>query len=234
VPGAARPEVRRADCSLAPLTTIAGELVYALEDQSALVYISGMTVDADGAPNAYHPPPDTDLGLDDLANAGSEGNWWGLATDADGEPIVQGPDDPAPGFYVSTTSLFDPDLPITQRYVDATRIPFYVLPPAGRTQLGVHLGDLGMVVNTDNRQRAGAIFADVGPTDNLGEGSIALAAALGLPDDPRAGGASGGIAWVVFPGSGTGRPLPPETIAAGAEARFTDFGGMAQLDACFP
>jgi hypothetical protein len=32
------------------------------------------------------------------------GNWWALVT-RNGRPIVQGADDPAPGFYVSTTTL---------------------------------------------------------------------------------------------------------------------------------
>ena len=37
---------------------------------SAFFYESGMTIDADGAPNAYHPD---NTGLDDLANAGTPG-----------------------------------------------------------------------------------------------------------------------------------------------------------------
>ena len=41
---------------------------------SAFFYESGMTIDADGAPNAYHPG---NLGLDDLANAGAPGRWKG-------------------------------------------------------------------------------------------------------------------------------------------------------------
>ena len=68
-----------------------------------------MDIDADGSPHAYHPngsPP----GLDYLANAGSPGNWWGIATDnqkSSGNPVVQDSSDPAPGFYVATTALID-------------------------------------------------------------------------------------------------------------------------------
>ena len=47
-----------------------------LAGTSAFFYESGMTIDADGAPNAYHPD---NTGLDDLANAGAPGRWEGLA-----------------------------------------------------------------------------------------------------------------------------------------------------------
>ena len=47
-----------------------------LAGSRAFFYESGMTIDADGAPNAYHPD---NLGLDDLANAGTPGSWEGLA-----------------------------------------------------------------------------------------------------------------------------------------------------------
>lgn len=38
------------------------------------------------------------------ANAGRPDNWWGIVT-RHGEPVIQGANDPAPGCYVSTTSL---------------------------------------------------------------------------------------------------------------------------------
>ena len=83
-----------------------------------------MTIDADGAPNAYHPD---NTGLDDLKNAGAPGYWEGLAKDKDGEPFVQGPDDPFPGYYVSATALADRSKPVNDptRYVDASKIPFH-------------------------------------------------------------------------------------------------------------
>lgn len=231
---------RAAACDLVEIATVADVPLLQLAGQSPVYYAGHMTIDADGAPTAYHPPPDTDLGLDDLANAGGSGNWWGIVTDTgqpDGDPVVQGADDPAPGYYVSTTALQDSSLPPTdpRRYVDATQVPYLVLPfVAAIRELGISLGDFGMVVNRASGQRAGAIFADVGPTDNLGEGSIALADALGVPSDPSVGGASGGIVWVVFPGSGNGAPRDVATIASEAEALFAAFGGMPQIDACFP
>lgn len=89
---------------------------YRLADGS-IVFMGRLTVDADGAPKAYHPVGSK--GLDALANGGEPGNWWALATDAvdargrptcmsAGKPIVQGPDDPAPGFYVSRSTMTCP------------------------------------------------------------------------------------------------------------------------------
>src|SRR4051794_11780091 len=58
-------------------------------------------IDADGAYRAYHR--ESGRGLDLLAYAGHPGNWWGIVTHnlrPDGQPIVQGPTDPAPGYYI--------------------------------------------------------------------------------------------------------------------------------------
>jgi hypothetical protein len=71
----------------------------------AFVIRGGLRITADGSPRAYHRDPK--LGLDFLANAGSTGRWGGLVTDSKGEPVVQGENDPAPGYYVSLTSLQD-------------------------------------------------------------------------------------------------------------------------------
>jgi len=67
--------------------------IWHVPGDTAFFYEAGMTIDADGAPNAYHPD---NIGLDDLSNAGSPGYWMGLAKNADGEPFVQGPNDPFP------------------------------------------------------------------------------------------------------------------------------------------
>jgi len=167
----------------------------------AFFYEAGMTIDADGAPNAYHPE---NLGLDDLANAGSPGNWAGLAKDADGEPFIQGPDDPFPGYYVSETALADRSKPANDpaRYVDASKVPFVVLPGGMARELGARPGDFAAVFNERNGKSSYAIFGDVGPFDRLGEGSMALADNLGIRSDPRNGGARRGILYLVFPGSG--------------------------------
>ena len=77
-------------------------------DDSAFFYESGFMIDADGAYHAYHP--DNRSGLDYLGNAGRPGNWWALVTDnrkPSGNPVIQSKSDPAPGFYISTTTLED-------------------------------------------------------------------------------------------------------------------------------
>ena len=98
--------------------------IWRMPDSNAFFYESGMTIDADGAPNAYHPD---NTGIDDLANAGAPGSWQGLAKNQDGEPFVQGPNDPFPGYYVSATALADRTMPVNDpaRYIDATKIPLH-------------------------------------------------------------------------------------------------------------
>ena len=158
-------------------------------DDSAFFYEAGFMIDADGAYRAYHP--DGQPGLDYLGNAGTPGNWWALVTTngkPNGNPVIQSASDPAPGFYISTTSLQDPskDASDPRRYVDSESINFFVLP--GRLGLGAKLGDFGVVIRPANNDYDYAIFADVGPAAKIGEGSIALAAALGLPASPKNGG----------------------------------------------
>jgi Fungal chitosanase of glycosyl hydrolase group 75 len=182
-----------------------------LSGSSAFFYESGMTIDADGAPNAYHPD---NTGLDDLVNAGTPGRWEGLAKDADGEPFIQGPNDPFPGYYVSATALADHSKPVNDpaRYVDASRIPFLVLPGGMARQLGARPGDFAVVFNLQNGKSSYALFGDVGPYDRIGEGSVALAENLGIRSDARNGGARRGILYLVFPGSGNGSPRTIEEI----------------------
>src|SRR5437879_8905391 len=101
------------------------------DDSSAFFYESGLMIDADGAYHAYHP--DNKSGLVYLGNAGKPGNWWALVTDNEkpsGNPVVQSSSDPAPGFYISTTSLEDSsvDREDPRRYVRAESVNFFVLP----------------------------------------------------------------------------------------------------------
>ena len=53
-----------------------------------------------------------------------------------------------------------------------------------------------------------------GRIDRIGEGSVALAENLGIRSDARNGGARRGILYLVFPGSGNGRPRTIEEINA--------------------
>jgi hypothetical protein len=202
-----------------------------LPGNRAFFYESGMTIDADGAPNAYHPD---NSGLDDLANAGTPGIWEALAKDADGEPIIQGPNDPFPGFYVSATALSDRSKPVNDptRYVDASKIPFVVLPGGMARQLGARPGDFAVVFNLRNGKNSYAIFGDVGPYDRIGEGSVALAENLGIRSDARNGGTRRGVVYLVFPGSGNGRPRTNEEIHEEGQKLVQEWEDSFSLDTC--
>jgi hypothetical protein len=230
---------------LAPLkllTTVGGVAVRRRKGESAFFFTAGMSIDADGAPRAYHPalpgrPSGVPPGLDDLRNAGRPGHWFGIVTDAHGKPIVQRKSDPAPGFYVSATSLvYRNGLPARdpRRYVDASEIPFFVLPPPALHVGQARLGDFGAVWNRHNRRLALAILADLGPKTRIGEGSIALARALGIPDSPLTGGATGGIVYVVFAGSGNGFARPVGQIHAHGARLLKAWGGIPRLEAITP
>jgi hypothetical protein len=205
--------------------------IWHLPGNEAFFFEAGMTIDADGAPNAYHPD---NTGLDDLANAGSPGIWEGLAKDADGQPIVQGPDDPFPGYYISATALSDRSKSLNDpaRYVDASKIPYIVLPGSFARQIGARPGDFAVVLNQRNGKSSYAIFGDVGPSDRIGEGSVALAENLGIRSDARNGGTRRGILYLVFPGSGNGRPRTVDEIDSESEKLLESWGGNLKLTAC--
>ena len=226
------------------LATVGGVRVRRFAGEHALFFESGMTIDADGSPRAYHPalpgrPSGSPPGLDDLRNAGKPGHWFGVVTDSgkpDGKPVKQGPHDPAPGFFVSATALEHRDRPPhdPRRYVDASTIPYVVLAPEVERRGHARLGDFAMVWNRRNGKLAHAIFADVGPADHLGEGSIALARALGMPSDPKAGGQPGGVVYLVFAGSGNGKPRSASEIESNGKRLFRAWGGLPRLKKIFP
>ena len=114
------------NCSLTLKATIETFNVYKHNSSAYILYKAKMAIDADGSPQAYGP---NNSGLDWTANAGSPGNWWGVVTDVSGNPIIQGPSDPFPGLYVSTTSLVNSAFSTTNplRYVNSSTIPFFVL-----------------------------------------------------------------------------------------------------------
>jgi len=199
----------------------------------AILFHAGMYVDADGAPNAYGPQ---NRGLDFTANAVRAGRFVSVALNPDGNPVIQR-SGRSKGFYVSTTSLHNaagsPTAPST--YVDARKIPYIVLPPEFMKQFGVVLGDLAVVTNQRNGKTSFAIFADVGPHGKIGEGSVALARALGLNDDPRYGGTStSSIAYLVFPksGLGPGKLRSEREIRSSTLQVFRRWGGARRLRKC--
>ncbi len=206
---------------------------YRLAD-GAVVFVGRLTIDADGHPRAYGP---RGTGLDDLGNAGRPGNWWGLATDRrdcgpTGTPILQQAGDPAPGFFVSkTTMTAGTGCRRQDNYVHSGKIPYVALPPA-IAKIARNQGRLAVVHNPAGRATAFAVHADGAPPFGIGEGSMALARRLGLSDNPRRGGMNGrGLIYIVLPRQ-TGFPRDAADVDSRAQAAFTAWGGPARLAAC--
>lgn len=164
----------------------------------------GLAIDGDGANGssggiACYVPVGSGLpSLDYLANAGHPGNWWGIYCNG-GKPVLQDASMPVPGAYISTTSLQLHQWPANRpdRYIDAVAVPFIVVPKKFINAVpGIVLGCRataeykGVIVE--------AVSADVGP--DWGEGSIALAKALGIPGSPKSGGVTSGVIIRVYPG----------------------------------
>jgi hypothetical protein len=189
-----------------------------LNYDGSYTFLAGMTIDADGANGhdgsgrAAYGPPGTDP-LDHLANAGHEGNWWGIVTVA-GRPVVQHAGDPAPGYYISTTSYQREGMAITDpaRYLDSACEMFIVLPNHWRMQAaGIVLGCRAVVHDSETGREIECIVGDFGPRSHLGEASIALAKAFGINADPKTGGVEEHrFCYTFFPGSSrTGYELQP-------------------------
>ena len=145
-----------------------------------------MDVDVDGAPRAYGPPGSD--ALDYLSNAHSMGRPDAsivgyLVEDAPPHrPVVQGPHDPAPGYYVSQTAYEDESVENERdprRYVDASKINYIVLGRQARKK-GARLGDFVAVYSKRTHR---SVFGIVGDSGNPSgdEGSLHLLQALGYP-----------------------------------------------------
>ena len=145
-----------------------------------------MDVDVDGAPNAYGPPGTSplDVSRNALYRGRPGAEIVGYLTDDDDPsvPILQGPGDPYPGYYISQTAFTDPGIADPRnvlRYVDATRINYVVRGSAAKRR-GVQLGDFVVVFSKRTHRAVFAIVADDGnPSGD--EGSLHLLQALGYP-----------------------------------------------------
>ena len=221
-------DAQTVNCDLTLITTIEGFNVYEHNPSGAIIYKAKMYIDADGSPRAYGP---SNSGLDWTANAGSPGNWWGIVTDINGDPVIQGATDPYPGMYVSTTSLVNSAYGSTNplRYTNSESVPFYVLPTALVSLGAIHIGDIGYVYNTVTGLGCYAIYADSGPAGKLGEGSMYLADQIGINSNPKTGGTSSAIIdYLVFPQSGYGQGTIPsiQQIDSIATIHMTSIGGI--------
>jgi hypothetical protein len=184
-------------------------------NDSTLFTRAGATINADGSPHAYHK--DSNKALDYLSCAGHSGNWWGIVT-KNGKPIIQGPDDPAPGFYVSCTSLKVKGAPsIVRKQMDAETVPFIVLPGGAPF---AKLGDYCTVWYPKTESFVHGIFADVGPRTHWGEISYKMAQMLKLANtSPKNGGVSSGIYYFIYPNTG--------------KAEWNDYKGEREIDSLY-
>ena len=142
-----------------------------------------MTVDVDGAPKSYGP--DDKKALDNELNAHEGGKKSGAIVgyliDKKGKPIIQGDDDPAPGFYISTTAYHDvknKKKTDPLRYVNAAEINYTVLATSAKKK-GVETGDFCVVHAIKKKRTVFAIVGDTGHSSGA-EGSLALLQRLGF------------------------------------------------------
>ena len=224
----------RSLCSVEPeLFPLRQQDLAVINADGGVLFTAGMTIDADGAPNAYGPH---NRGLDYTANARGAHGWVALVTNEKGHPLLQ-KSGPYRGYYISTTSLQQgnvSDLHNPKKYIDATKIPYIALPSGFAKRFDISLGDLAVVVNRTNGRSAFAVFADVGPRGKIGEGSIALAKALGIPANPRHDSAVDGITYLIFPSSSLGgeNHITARTVKSAAARLYRRWGGRQRLDAC--
>lgn len=201
-----------------------------------------MAVDADGAPDAYHPD---DFGLDYLANAGYPAKqWWRdvLVVDPhDSDRAYTQKMGEYAGYFVSKTSLQDRSKAVTDptRYVDSRNIPYLVFPGDFYRSKGTGLlGDLGMAIHLPTQAKVAFVVADIGPgRASLGEVSISLAEGLGGDNvNPKNGDGvpPGEVLYIVFPYSSRvyGWPMGPEAISAAANKLYNAMGGDNAILAC--
>ena len=81
-----------------------------------------------------------------------------------------------------------------------------------------------------NGKSSFAIYADIG---TVGEGSVALADALGIRSDARQGGESDGILYMLFPGTGNQQPRAIDEIQSEGEKLLQDnWGRIKELSSC--
>lgn len=152
---------------------------------------------------------------------------FGVVAGEDGQPHLQGAEDPCPGAYLSTTSLIDGRWPPTSpnRYFDSVSLPGFVMPGHDLDEFHVLIGDLALI-----EYQGAEIWAQCFDTGNAGATKIELSVgacdALGIPSNARSGGCSSGVKVTILPGSramywdkGVVRPLSADQIQdAGRDA----------------
>ena len=124
--------------------------------------------------------------------------WWTADFDVDcdggrGAICMSDPD------YLPDTSAVDS----RGAPLDASTLPFIVIPLASTrfryADHGIRAGQVALVLYRD--RMVYGIFGDAGPAAIIGEGSFAMAEALGIPSNPSTGGVDSGVTYLVFTGA---------------------------------
>ncbi|GAB1331166.1 hypothetical protein ACE1SV_55050 [Streptomyces sennicomposti] len=107
------------------------------------------------------------------------------------------------------------------RRLNAERLPYIVLPAPSRVwdhrDHSVGGGSVAAVVYRGRVQYA--VVGDTGPRNLIGEASYAAARRLGIPADPRGGGARSGVTYIVFKHSRV-RPIEDHAAAVAEGERL--------------
>ena len=182
------------------------------EDDSLRVFFTADgDIDADGAngqnggPVAYKAD---NSGTEDLANGGMAIHHGKVICAQPGARniVILGPDNEPrvfPGGIIASKTWYrhrDKDEDDPAAYVDAETVPYIVVPPLiiNKTQ-GVVRGCKARV--TRGTKTVDCVVADSGPSNKIGELSIAAARALGLNPSPRHGGTdSPELLYELWPG----------------------------------
>ncbi|MFD8911689.1 glycoside hydrolase family 75 protein [Streptomyces sp. NPDC059575] len=118
-----------------------------------------------------------------------------LDIDCDGRPTAHCNRRTDPTF-AATTAFQQSD----GRMLNAEKLPYIVVPPAGprwsHRAHGIRGGSVAAVLYRDRLTYA--VVGDTGPRDIIGEASYATARALGIDPNPRYGGAPSGVTYIVF------------------------------------
>jgi hypothetical protein len=92
--------------------------------------------------------------------------------------------------------------------VDET--PYFVIPigkPANSKKRGIEIGQVAAIIY--NNRLVYAVYLDEGPSNLIGEASIATAKLVGVDTDPKTGGTEGPVTYIVFTGK-SGRITNPK------------------------
>ncbi|HEY9676834.1 MAG TPA: glycoside hydrolase family 75 protein [Drouetiella sp.] len=141
----------------------------------------------------------------------------GMTVDADGSPRARQID---PDGQANTSMRY-----ANNKSLNAEVVPYMVLPAGKYQQHGIKLGDMVLVRNTDTGKMAVAVFGDVGPGRKSGEGSMALAAEIGLNPSPTRGGTTRPtIEYLVLPNTHGTKPQNQDELMSRIQEQRNRFG----------